>query len=178
MPYNDGDGEFMEKVKNAFLSVRYGTGPVACQFQFGCIRLEMRTPSESWRVKPLPPAAHSIILDVQHFSTPMEFSRFIDKKTREQIDNCAFDCNLKRPESFSKYSKYVKYRDTLCAKWKSFTSILHWTLFIMSILVSLICVYVKLFVAELDPQPVWIRFFLQIRNFIFECIDVFYAQFE
>lgn len=174
MAYCEGDIQFIEKVKDAYLCIRYGTEPLVFQLQFCYVRLAICNPTEAWRDLPLPlPAAHLITLNLQHFPTPQEFSRFIEKKTKEQIDKFAFDCDFEGQECNSKYSEF---RDALCAKWKSFSSIVHWILFILSILMFLTGMYVMFFVV--DPQPIWKILFMKIRNFIYDCIRIFSAPFK
>lgn len=174
----------MEKVKNAYLSLRFGAPPLVFLLQFGNVRLEMRTPTEIWRAKPLPPAGHLITLNLQHFSTAVEFVGFVEKKTKQQTDNCAFDCHFELPEDTSqnpnnsKSTKYSKFREAFGAKWKSFISTIHWNLLILSIFFCLIGFYVKLFVADESSQPIWIRLLHQIKDFLYSCYLVIHAPFE
>lgn len=175
----DGNGDFMDKVKDAYYTIQFGKPPLACILQFGNVRLEMRIPSESWRAKPLPPAAHLITVNLQHFSTPEEFVKFIDKKTKEQIDNSAFDCRFEGPETTSDYSsnanqtKLSRIRETISAKWKYFISILHWILLVLAIIGSLLGLYVNFFVTE--PDSIWIRVFNQIKDFLYNFFRVLFA---
>lgn len=160
----------MTNVNNALDTIQYNGKPFVYIIQVCYVQLEMRYPAVPISHKSLPSVAHYITLNPDNFSNTMEFARFIDIKTKEQIMTSdysgAYDAeHLNRIVSIQ--APGFSYKKFFSFILKILLVALH--LIILGLSILIVVAFFFLHCYKNEPVTIWIKFFLRVKDFIQSC---------
>lgn len=140
--------------------------------------LKLRRESKWWSDKQMSPISYYISLNLDEFSTPMEFVHYVMDKTKNQFRNSDFS----RPNDPKEVNWLLhNYRNS---KRQFFLFLitclfvaLYWTFFSLGILLCLVTAYSYFFDEVPEPASFLVELFQKIWNFFYQYLDI-YSDFD
>lgn len=154
------ENELKQSLINAYLAIQSKKKPSVYHIKLSYIMLKLRRESKWWSDQQMSPISYYISVDIDRFSTPMEFVHYAMEITKNQFRNSDFS----RPDDPKDMNWLLKSQGNCKKSFFMFLITclfvaLYWTFISLGILLCLVIAYTYYFQEVPDPTTFWFDFF-------------------